>query len=72
MQKNSVFSDFYCLPDKLALMGPSPGLPGQTACRLRSISRKCQVHQLVGITSPVSPLLAWKDRLHYAVVIFSL
>jgi hypothetical protein len=24
MQKTSVFSDFYCLPDKLALMGRSP------------------------------------------------
>jgi hypothetical protein len=24
MQKNSVFSDFYCLPNKLALMGHSP------------------------------------------------
>jgi hypothetical protein len=24
MQKASVFSDFYCLPNKLALMGRSP------------------------------------------------
>ena len=26
MQKTSVFSDFYCLPNKLALMGLRPGL----------------------------------------------
>jgi hypothetical protein len=26
MKKTSVFSDFYCLPSKLALMGHSPGL----------------------------------------------
>jgi hypothetical protein len=25
MQKTSVFPDFYCLPNKLALMGRSPG-----------------------------------------------
>jgi hypothetical protein len=25
MQKTSVFADFYCLPNKLALMGRSPG-----------------------------------------------
>jgi hypothetical protein len=25
MQKTSVFSDFYCLPNKLALMGLRPG-----------------------------------------------
>jgi hypothetical protein len=25
MQKTSVFSDFYCLPNKLALMGSCPG-----------------------------------------------
>ena len=36
MQKTSVFADFYCLPNKLALIGRSPGLrsvvPAGLAC----------------------------------------
>jgi hypothetical protein len=35
MQKKSVFSDFYCLPNKLALTGLSPGL----ACAMEKSRR---------------------------------
>jgi hypothetical protein len=40
MQKTSIFSDFYCLPNKLALMGPAPSNALPTwAKRLRPRAR---------------------------------
>ena len=38
MQKTSVFSDFYCLPNKLALMGLRPGLSSGRFIQIRFFS----------------------------------
>jgi hypothetical protein len=61
MQKTSVFSDFYCLPNKLALMGLRPGLSSSVPAGLilqSVLTRTLQALRYV--FSPIAHSVGWK------------
>jgi hypothetical protein len=58
MQKTSVFSDFYCLPNKLALMGEAPTIAFAAPTGKSHVSMKVIQPDRLIPTNPVSHFCA--------------